>query len=585
MEEGLDSVSNIHKRWSFTRINFSSYKISLIISIISSLLIIILTEIYFLQDSVHIIIYSILGLIFLICSYILDFYLLRDTPVNKFSKILHVSAFSNLIWMAILILGIVSYMTFNKDNIPIGHIIEGMMVAIGLRVGIFTSVFGAGLKKAIKTAIYQPFLLLFVITPLNSFKELTDPLPIAFGLIILGLGIAWVILVDRSGRPYIKSTFSLLQAFMSAWTENKVENIEKILISKSREASISTRIVRFGDDFENINLVLPDIHPGPFKTIGGSNLSFRIWEYYHYKSIVFHSVSDHSLNIPSSEEVIKYLDSLSTYNIIQNGTTCSIPITVTNGSSTCTGIAFGNIPLIILSNSPVGMDDVPENLLTELEKYSKEIGFDKILIIDSHNAMGKKLEETSRNDMLNAAKSCLRTLKNSPQSEFKISYSSIRDIQSDINNKDLGKAGISIFMIQIHDKQYFLGWIDSNNMKNGLREHIIKDLEKKDITLLDICTSDTHENSGFRTSEGYFPFGEITSFDQATKYFIEILSEAQGKIKNAKYEILDSKTSIKVMGNGQFEDYSRALDKSMNLTKIFLAITFGIIVLMLIVTK
>ena len=103
--------------------------------------------------------------------------------------------------------------------------------------------------------------------------------------------------------------------------------------------------------------------------------------------------------------------------------------------------------------------------------------------------------------------------------------------------------------------------------------------------MLDICTSDTHENSGFRTSEGYFPFGEITSFEQATKYFIKILSEAQEKIKDAKYEILDSKTSIKVMGNGQFADYSRALDKSMALTKIFLAITFGIIVLMLIVTK
>ena len=34
-------------------------------------------------------------------------------------------------------------------------------------------------------------------------------------------------------------------------------------------------------------------------------------------------------------------------------------------------------------------------------------------------------------------------------------------------------------MIQIHDKQYFIGWIDSNNMKNGLREHIIKDFLTK----------------------------------------------------------------------------------------------------------
>jgi hypothetical protein len=39
------------------------------------------------------------------------------------------------------------------------------------------------------------------------------------------------------------------------------------------------------------------------------------------------------------------------------------------------------------------------------------------------------------------------------------------------------------------------------------------------------------------------------------------------------------------MGKNQFDDYSFALDKSMNITKIFLVFTFTLFVIMLVVTQ
>src|SRR5215212_2843816 len=195
---GSDSVSNIHRRWVLTRINFSSYKISLTI-------------------------FTITGTSFLIFSYFLDLYLLRKTPVNKISKILHVSGFSNLLWLLILILGYLTFVIFQKDLPPKEYLLEGMMLAIGLRIGIFTSVFGANLFEAIKTAIIQPIVFLFLIIPASIFIQIFfDVVAISFGLILIGLGIGWTILADRAGRPNLQSTFSLLQAFLSAWTENKV---------------------------------------------------------------------------------------------------------------------------------------------------------------------------------------------------------------------------------------------------------------------------------------------------------------------------------------------------------------------------
>ena len=598
MENGHDSVSNIHRRWSLTRINFSSYKISLTISLISSLIIILIFDhFYLLVNLIQLAVFTITGISFLIFSYFLDLFLLRKTPVNKLSKILHVSAFSSLLWLLIVILGYLTFIIFQKDLPSKEYLLEGMMLAIGLRIGIFTSVFGANLLQAIKTAIIQPIVFLFLIIPSSIFIEIfSDVVAISFGLILIGLGIGWTILVDRAGRPNLQSTFALLQAFLSAWTENKVENIEKILLSKSKNELVGTYIVKFTNKHHNLYWVLPNIHPGPFKEIGGSNLPYQIYNYFSQKAVVFHSPSDHSLNIPSKGEVLEYLKSLSnTQKTLDYGSTCSIPIQIKNKKATVTGIIFDNTPILMLSFAPYGMEDIPEEISKELETYSKNEGFKRLFIIDSHNAMGKKIGKSENEELLVAGKTCLKILKKSPQYSFKIGLSNTNEIKNHIVfGDDIGKSGLSIILIDVnknddnnsnHNNQYVIGWADSNNMKSGLREYIIKFLEQKGIRMLEICSSDTHENSGFRTSEGYYPFGHITKFETIADHYYKLIELAYKKLEVYRYEVFHIVSTVKVMGTNQFRDYSNALDKAMNLTKKFLIITFGVILLMLIVTN
>jgi putative membrane protein len=598
MENGHDSVSNIHRRWSLTRINFSSYKISLTISLISSLIIILFFDhFYLLVNLIQLAVFTITGISFLIFSYFLDLFLLRKTPVNKLSKILHVSAFSSLLWLLIVILGYLTFIIFQKDLPPKEYLLEGMMLAIGLRIGIFTSVFGANLLQGIKTAIIQPIVFLFLIIPFSIFIEIfSNVVAISFGLILIGLGIGWTILADRSGRPNLHSTFALLQAFLSAWTENKVENIEKILLSKSKNELVDTFIVKFTNKHHNLYWVLPNIHPGPFKEIGGSNLPYQIYNYFSQKAVVFHSPSDHSLNIPSKGEVLEYLKSLSnTQKTLDYGSTCSIPIQIKNKKATVTGIIFDNTPILMLSFAPYGMEDIPEEISIELETFSKNEGFKRLFIIDSHNAMGKKIGKCENEELLVAGKTCLKILKKSPQYSFKIGLANTNEIKNHIIfGEDIGKSGLSIILIDInknddnnsnHNNHYVIGWADSNNMKSGLREYIIRFLEQKGIRMLEICSSDTHENSGFRTSEGYYPFGHITKFETIADHYYKLIELAYKKLEVYGYEVFHIVSTVKVMGTNQFRDYSNALDKAMNLTKKFLIITFGVILLMLIVTN
>jgi len=598
MENGhSDSVSNIHRRWSLTRINFSSYKISLLISIISSSIIIIFEDYFYLKlNLIQLTIFIITGISFLIASYFLDLFLLRKTPVNKISKVLHVSAFSNLLWMTILIFGYLSFIIFQKESIPKENLLEGMMLAIGLRIGIFTSVFGANLLKAIRTAIIQSTIFLVITIPYFLLIEIfSNVIAIFFGLIIIGLGIGWAIFADRAGRPNLQSTFAVLQAFLSAWTENKVENIEKILLSKSKDERVNTDIIKFYNKGQSIYWVLPNIHPGPFKEIGGSNLPYQIYNYFDQNAIVFHSASDHSLNISSKEEVQKYLKLLSdTNNITDSGDTCSIPVQIKIKNATATGIIFGNTAVLILSYAPHGMEDIPEQIGMELRTYSQNKGFREIFIIDSHNAMGNKINESKNEDLLVAGKECLKILKELPQYRFKIGLSNTNELDNNIKfGEDTGKSGLSIILIEIinndkyknknnNSQQYAIGWVDSNNIKNGLREYVIQSLDQNGINMLEICSSDTHENSGFRTSEGYFPFGQITKFEAIADYYRKLTELAHKKLEVSHYKILSIESIVKVMGENQFEDYSNALDKAMNLTKLFLIITFGVILVMLI---
>ena len=88
------------------------------------------------------------------------------------------------------------------------------MLAIGLRIGIFNSVFGANLFQAIKTAIIQPLIFLFLIIPYSVFIELiSNFVAISFGLILIGIGVLWAILADRTGRPNLQSDFCTSTSF------------------------------------------------------------------------------------------------------------------------------------------------------------------------------------------------------------------------------------------------------------------------------------------------------------------------------------------------------------------------------------
>jgi putative membrane protein len=293
--------------------------------------------------------------------------------------------------------------------------------------------------------------------------------------------------------------------------------------------------------------------------------------------MVMHSISDHALNLPSRNEVNIYLKNLETSQVKEEGVKCTEPVVVQINKARVTGMLFGNNPLLLLSLSPHGMEDIPSYMKKEIEQYGKNRNFTKIMTVDCHNAMGEEISQEDGEDMLKAAKSCLDSLITKESFPIEFGYANTNDM--DVWTEDLAKGGLGMTCLKINNKKYFLGWADANNMENGVREKIIEKFSNEGFNLLEICTSDTHYAAvKARNRNGYYQLGLITGADKLSKWFMEIAENAQSNIKLAKYEILENETEVKVMGQSIYEDYSKALENSLKITKIFVIGSLGLFI-------
>ncbi len=568
MEKYSDDVSNIHNRFSLTLLNPSSHYFSLVASLGIAVIIALTIHLGYLKDfEINEEWYRIpivVGVLAL--TQLLD---TRFTKKKEYSKSLHSSLFANMLWAVTLLMGVLASIVLSKET-SLHFVTFGMILFASFRIGIYTTTLGVSIKRAWAICFVQPLAMFLVLIPHDMWMPLLgNPIALGYGMSFMIIASVWSALTDRAGRPGMESTHKTIQAYLASQGSDYTE-AEEIMEQRSSETKVSTSQIKLSaanGDME-FRMVLPEIHPGPYHPVGGSNVPYLIYKNLDSSAMVMHSISDHASNLPSKNEVENYLKNLENSEIREEGLQCTEPVTVQINKARATGLLFGNNPLLFLSLSPHGMEDIPSYMKTEIEQYADNRNYSKALIVDCHNAMGEEISKEDGEDMLKAAKSCLDTLitKNS----FPIEFGYANSDGMDVWTEDLGMGGLGIVCFKINEKKYYIGWADANNMENGVREKIIENFSRKDYQLLEICTSDTHYAPvKARNRNGYYQLGLITSADKLSKWFLDIAKKAETKTTTAKFEILENETKVKVMGQGIYEDYSKALDNSLKITKGF----------------
>ena len=565
--ESPDGVSNIHDRFSLTLVNPSSHYFSLVVSLVVATVTVLTIYLGYLGELDFGEFWYRLPLVLgvLALTQLLD---AKFAKKKEYSKSLHSSLFGNMLWTVTILMGLLASFVLQKD-VQLFFITFGMILFASFRIGIYTTTLGASLKKAWAICFIQPLAMFFVLIPHDMWLPiLSDPIGLGYGITFLIIASVWSFVTDRAGRPGMESTHRTIQAYLAS-QGNDFADAEELMEQRSSETKVTTAQIRLspsnGDS--EFTMVLPEIHPGPFHPVGGSNIPYLIYKKFESSAMVMHSISDHALNLPSRNEVENYLESLETSKVKDEGIQCTEPVVVQINKARVTGLLFGNNPLLFLSLSPHGMEDIPSYVKTEITQYAKNRNYSRTLLVDCHNAMGEEIEKTDGEDMLKAAKSCLDSLIT--KDSFPIEFGHANSDDMDVWTEDLGMGGLGIICLKINEKKYFLGWADANNMENGVREKIIDNFSKKEYQLLEICTSDTHYSPvKARNRNGYYQLGLITSADKLSKWFLEIAKKSE-TTTDAKFEILENETKVKVMGTGIYEDYSKALDNSLKITKVF----------------
>ena len=570
-----DDIQNIHGRYKFTLINPASFYISLIFSVVTASIISALTIFIYLESGE--IIFALPAVIAVLLA--IQYFDSRFTRHKEYSKSLHMSLFGNVLWLITVVGGIIGSVILSKE-LSVFYIAVGMYIFASFRIGIMTTTLGISLKKSCVLCFVQPLAMFLILIPIDMWSILYDIQSLAFGIVFLAVAVVWSYLTNRTGLPVIKSTHKLLQAYLQSVSRNDPRDMESIILETSKSSNVTTSQIRFytGDEENDFRMVLPDIHPGPFSPVGGSDSPHQIYKTMNSSAMVLHSVSDHSLNLPSQQDVQSYLNDLSKSSVSTKGLTCTEPVTVQLNKARVVGMRLDKAAILLLSLSPHGMEDVPLYIKTEIEQVAKNRNFDSILVVDSHNAMGGKISQEDSQDMITAAKNALDILVT--KTDFPLKYGYANSKSMNIQADDLAGGGIGMLCLAFDQKKYFLCWADANNMENGVREKIVAHLQNNGCNLVEMFTSDTHFTTmGVRNSNGYYQLGIVTESEKLENWCLSIAKKAEENIVSGQFEILENKAQVRVMGSGIFEHLSIALDSSLKMTKGFMVGCVGLFLL------
>ena len=518
-----------------------------------------------------------LFLILFFSSIIIERIILWKHPFATFRRLFAVSILPNTAWAVLSAFGLYRFTVIGSEDVFYVMALMGMFSAISLRILILGSVFFNRILYGVLVSMIQPLILFSIIPyiqmgvvfPKEQLIQILNKEPFAFsvGIMIPLASMIYLILLNRTGGDILKnSPVKLLQAFLQAWVVERPKLFEELFDKLSLEKDVSTKILEFKTKTNRNVLIVPEVHPGPFYPIGSSNLPFDLWKWFSnekYQPLVFHGISGHEHNLPSKDALENYLSSMKNFQDISNGNACTEAISVNVGKATATGFGIGDHALIMITLSPHGMEDFPIFVREKINKSALDVGFNGLILIDSHNSQGSNIIMENCENIIEASNRLLRKIRFLPQFTFEVGYA--HSSQLDLSmGEDIGPGGVGMILLKINDKTFDIVCVDANNMVLGLREKLMA----KKSSIIEICTSDTHYNaSKVMNKLGYFPFGATSSEEEISSIINKLEKRAKQSLEKGIFSIKYNTARVRVLGSSLLDDYSIGMDEVFNFAK------------------
>ena len=517
-----------------------------------------------------------LFLILFFSSIVIERIILWKHPFATFRRLFAVSILPNTVWAVLSAFGLYRFTVLGSEDVFYVMALMGMFSAVSIRILILGSVFFNRIVYGVLVSIIQPLILfasipyiqIGIFFPKEQLIQLLNKEPFAFsiGIMIPLATMTYLILLNKTGGDILKnSPVRLLQAFLQAWVSERPKLFEELFDKISLEKDVSTKILEFKTKTNRSVLIVPEVHPGPFHPIGSSNLPFDLWKWFSnkkYQPLVFHGISGHEHNLPSKNALENYLSSMENFQDVSEGNLCTEAVSVNVGKATVTGFGIGDHALIMITLSPHGMEDFPIFVREKINKSALGVGFNGLILIDSHNSQGSNPMMEDCENVIEASNRLLRKIRFLPQFPFEVGYAHSSQLDL-LMGEDIGPAGIGMILLKINGKTYEILGVDANNMVLGLREKLMVKS-----SLIEICTSDTHYNaSKVMNKLGYSPLGSISSEEEISSVINKLERRAKQSLEKGIFSIKYNTARVRVLGSSLLDDYSIGMDKVFNIAK------------------
>ena len=472
---------------------------------------------------------------------------MKTDPIFSLRRCSALSLFSCSFWFVFMFLGGVVSVFLGNPNVWAKLFLVGFFAALILRFLVFFTVSFAGSGRIFVSSLLQPVLcsvpLLFMDRVIEYGLDARFLLLFLFSVALAVLAVSlFVFFVNRVGEKNLGiASISLFKAFLANWTEDLNAPIEGILERFGRERNMKLSMLAFKAD-EKIKavVVVPAIHPGPFKNVGSSPLPYMIQSSLEDKLgctvSVTHGMSGHELDLTSqlqNQKVIGGILGATDFSTLGSRATPPIRTQMKGAKASCQ--IFGNCAFITLTVAPQTMEDLPQELELAIAKEAQKRGLPHAIIVDAHNSIEGPFDPKGTIEPLEkaAVKGIEKALLHQV-SAFEVGAAKV--VPKEFTLKDgMGPGGITVVVVKVGGQKTAYITIDGNNMVSGLREKILLALREIGIADGEVLTTDTHAVNGIvLTERGYHPLGEATDQTKLIDYIKQAAKTALNNLEPAE---------------------------------------------------
>jgi putative membrane protein len=374
----------------------------------------------------------------------------------------------------------------------------------------------------------------------------------------------------------------LLRAFLLNWIVNLNAPLEELLERLGEEQSIEVSILKFDTSTTGAIMVVPSVHPGPFKNVGSSFLPYFIKNAVEQKlgsvACVPLGLLGHELDLASQAQNRKIIDStVIAADFVADEMKATPFVKVTNDLTTGCCQIFGKHAFLSFSLAPKTTEDLPQELNGFVHDGMEKHGIIRHVIVNAHNSIDGTVKSEEVLESLKAVtKACLDKAVSMKSFPFKVGAASV--VPKEFNLEDgMGLGGITVLVVEVDKQKAAYVVIDGNNMISGLREKILSTLKTVGVEEGEVFTTDTHSVNALSLSRrGYHPVGEATDNNKLITYIIEAVNRALANLESGKAAIQNMVVPrVKVIGDKPLEKLCVLVDDALRTAKRAVVPIFG----------